>query len=194
MHLPEHYKQAGEFNFWQTWTSVVFQRNLASGACPYVWRFDIWTTASLFLIILLSDLCLCKRVKCNFVQPLRLFTGRTAHRGSRGIALLLLDHGTRRGWGFSITPRPLLTPGKTRYPLCSRLGGPQGRSGQVRKISPPPGFDPRTVQPVVSRYTDWVTRQTCICNIIDNFLMPISAESLFSLPEYPLVCDIQFLL
>jgi hypothetical protein len=28
-----------------------------------------------------------------------------------------------------------------------RLGGPQGRSGQVRKISPPPGFDPRTVQP-----------------------------------------------
>jgi hypothetical protein len=25
----------------------------------------------------------------------------------------------------------------------------------VRKISPPPGFDPRTVQPVASRYTDW---------------------------------------
>ena len=35
------------------------------------------------------------------------------------------------------------------------LGGPQGRSGQVRKISPPPGFDPRTVRPVGSRYTDW---------------------------------------
>jgi hypothetical protein len=34
------------------------------------------------------------------------------------------------------------------------LGGPQGRSGQVREISLPPGFDPRTVQPVVSRYTD----------------------------------------
>jgi hypothetical protein len=25
----------------------------------------------------------------------------------------------------------------------------------VRKISPPPGFDPRTVQLVASRYTDW---------------------------------------
>jgi hypothetical protein len=36
--------------------------------------------------------------------------------------------------------------------------GPQGRSGQVRKISPPPGFDPRTVQPVASRYTDHDTR------------------------------------
>ena len=43
-----------------------------------------------------------------------------------------------------------LPPGKTRYPLYRRLSGPQGRPGQVRKISPPPGFDPRTVQPVAS--------------------------------------------
>jgi hypothetical protein len=35
---------------------------------------------------------------------------------------------------------------------------PQGRSGRVRKISPPPGFDPRTVQPVASRYTDYAIR------------------------------------
>jgi len=48
-----------------------------------------------------------------------------------------------------------LPPGKTRYPLYRRLGGPHGRSGQVRKISPPPGFDPQTVQPVASRYNDW---------------------------------------
>ena len=45
-----------------------------------------------------------------------------------------------------------LPPGKTRYPLYRGLGGPQGRSGRVGKISPPPGFDPRTVQPVASRY------------------------------------------
>jgi len=43
----------------------------------------------------------------------------------------------------------------TRYPLYRRLGGLQGRSGMVRKISPPLRFDPRTVQPVASRYTDW---------------------------------------
>jgi len=48
-----------------------------------------------------------------------------------------------------------LSPGKTRYPLYRRVGEPQGRSGQVRKISPPPGFDPRIVQLVASRYTDW---------------------------------------
>ena len=48
-----------------------------------------------------------------------------------------------------------LPPGKTRYPLYRSLGGPQGRSGLVRKISPPSGFDPRTFQPVASRYTGW---------------------------------------
>jgi len=47
-----------------------------------------------------------------------------------------------------------LPPGKTRYPLYRRLGGPQGRSGRVQKISSPARFDPRTVQPVASRYTD----------------------------------------
>jgi len=36
------------------------------------------------------------KVKCTLVQVLRLCTGRTAHNGSRGIALLFLDHGTRR--------------------------------------------------------------------------------------------------
>ena len=37
-----------------------------------------------------------KKVKCTLVQALRLCTGRTAHRGSRGIALPFHDHGTRR--------------------------------------------------------------------------------------------------
>ena len=49
-----------------------------------------------------------------------------------------------------------LPPGKSRYPFYRRLGGPQGRSGRLRKISPPPGFDPRTVQRVLSRYTNYV--------------------------------------
>ena len=53
-----------------------------------------------------------------------------------------------------------LPPGKTRYPLYRRLGGPQGRSGRVRKISPQPEFDPRTAQPVASRYTDYAITVT----------------------------------
>ena len=53
-------------------------------------------------------------------------------------------------WSAS-RPGRSLPPGKTRYPLYRGLVGPQGRSGQVRKISPPPGFDLQTVQPVAIR-------------------------------------------
>jgi len=87
------------------------------------------------------------KVKCTLVHTLRLYTGLTARRGIRGIALLFLDHGTRRGEGSASRPGRFLPPGKTRYPLYRRLGGAQDRSGQLRKISSPPGFDPRTVQP-----------------------------------------------
>ena len=93
-------------------------------------------------------------VKCTLVQTLRLCTGRTAHRGSRGIALPFHYHALEGGEGSASRPSRSLSPGKTRYQLYRRLGGTQGRSGQVRKITPPPGFNPRTVQPVASRYTD----------------------------------------
>jgi hypothetical protein len=83
-----------------------------------------------------------------------------AYRVDRGIALPFRDLGARRGWVVSTTPRPLFPPGKTRYPLYRRLGGPQDWPGRVRKIAPPPGYDPRTVQSVASRYTDWTTRPT----------------------------------
>ena len=135
-------------------------------------------------------------VKCTLVQALRLCTGRTAHRGSRGIALLFLDHSNRRGWGLSVTPRSLFTPEKTWYPLYRRMGGPQGRSGQVQKISPPPGFDPRTVQPVGSCYTDWATRPTLGCKLTINQVsinimyyfrdswINIGREKKYGLPSY----------
>ena len=42
------------------------------------------------------------------------------------------------------------------------LGGSQGRSGRVRKISPPhpPGFDPHTLQPVPSRRIIYAVQPT----------------------------------
>jgi hypothetical protein len=91
--------------------------------------------------------CKKNKIMCTLVQALMLCTDRTAHRGSRGISLLFHDHSTRRGWGVSVKHRPLFTPGKTRYPLYRRVGGPQGRSGQVRRISPPPRFDPGPSSP-----------------------------------------------
>jgi hypothetical protein len=45
--------------------------------------------------------------------------------------------------------------GRDQYPLYRRLGGLQGQFGWVQKISSPLGFDPRTVQPIASHYTDY---------------------------------------
>ena len=87
-------------------------------------------------------------VKVTLVQALRLCTGRTAHRGSRGIALLFHYHGPRKGWGVSVTPRPLFTPGKDPVTIVQEVGWAS------------PGFDPRSIQPVASRYTDFTTRPT----------------------------------
>jgi hypothetical protein len=47
------------------------------------------------------------------------------------------------------TPRRF-TSGKDTVPIVQKAG-----SGRMRKISPSPGFNPRIVQPVASRYTDW---------------------------------------
>jgi hypothetical protein len=63
---------------------------------------------------------------CTLGQALRVCTGRTAHRGSRGIALLFLGHGTSKGWVVSVTPRPLFTPGKDQVPIVQEGGWAPG--------------------------------------------------------------------
>jgi len=72
--------------------------------------------------------------------------------------ILVLD------WDGWLTPRPdRFTPGKeTRFALFWRLSGPQDRSGRGvgdeggvgEGISPVPGFDPWTSEPVGICYTD----------------------------------------
>ena len=99
------------------------------------------------------------KVKCPLVQALSLCTGCTAHRGSRGIALLFHDHGTRKGWGVSVTPRPLFTPGKDPVPIVQEAGWAPGPVWTgAENLAPPTGFDPRTVQVAASRWTDYATR------------------------------------
>ena len=100
-------------------------------------------------------------VKFAIVQVLRLCTGRTAHSGRRGIALLFLDHDTRRGWGVSVTPQPLFTAGKDPVPIVEEAGWAPGPVWTgAENLAPSPGFDPGTVQLVASRYTDWAIRPT----------------------------------
>jgi hypothetical protein len=91
------------------------------------------------------------KYKKSKVHPITCHEGREGEqRYSPTLSLtLVLDGG---GW---LTSRPgRFTPGMIRYPLYRRLCGPRGWSGWLQKISPPPGFDPRTVQPVASLYTD----------------------------------------
>jgi hypothetical protein len=72
---------------------------------------------------------------------------RTGHEGAEGeerysynLSLITaLD-----GVGGQYHVPAALPPGKTQYKLYRRLGGPQSRSGQVRKISLTPGPDPWT--------------------------------------------------
>ena len=54
-------------------------------------------------------------------------------------------------------PGRTLPPGKTRHPFYRRLGEPQGRTGRAENLVPT-GIRSWTVQPLVSRYTDWATR------------------------------------
>ena len=88
------------------------------------------------------------------------------------------------GGGWS-APRPDLTSGReTRYPVYRKLGGPQGRSEQVRKISPPPGFDPRAVQPVENRYTNYVFPAHIFLTVTVNKIMVSSVGIVF----YHILC------
>ena len=71
--------------------------------------------------------CVCKKGKVlPCTGTLRLCAGRMAHKGSRGIALLFLDHSTRRGWGVSITPWLLFTSGRDPVPVVQEAGWAPG--------------------------------------------------------------------
>ena len=73
------------------------------------------------------------------------------------------------------------TPGKIQYPIYMRLSVPQGRSGQAENLFGT-GIWYRTVQPVVSRYTDWATQPAQLLYIRNIFLT-------CSIPRYQPVFD-----
>jgi hypothetical protein len=79
-------------------------------------------------------------------------TGHEGPKREKSYSSTLSLTSAQMEWVVKATHRPLYPRERPGY---RRLGGPQGRYGQVRKISPPPGFDPPTVQSVGSRYTDW---------------------------------------
>ena len=75
---------------------------------------------------------------------------------ARGMEVYLYSCCTKvgAGWGGWLSPR---SGTQTRYPSYRKLSGYLGQSRRVRKISPSPGFDSRTVQFVACRYTAYAT-------------------------------------
>jgi hypothetical protein len=50
-----------------------------------------------------------------------------------------------------------------------RMGGEQDASGRERKISTPPGLDPRNVRHVASRYSGWaIPAHLCVYCVYNN--------------------------
>ena len=72
--------------------------------------------------------------------------------GSKGVSTLSLTSAID-GVGCQSYAPAALPPGNDPVPIVQQ-------AGCERKTSPPPEFDPRTVQPLVSRYTDQLSRPT----------------------------------
>jgi hypothetical protein len=84
---------------------------------------------------------------------------RKTERRNRAIAMLFFNFGAIWEVGGQGQAPAALPPGQRCVThFYRRLGGTQGRSGWVRKISPTLEFDPRTVQPLAGRYTAYANR------------------------------------
>ena len=84
-----------------------------------------------------------------------------AERGGRGIAPAIHNLGDRKGRFDQHHAPAALPPGKSWYPLYKRLSGHRGWSKRHAKSRLPLGFDPWTVQPRKSRYTDYAKPAAC---------------------------------
>ena len=62
-------------------------------------------------------------------------------------------------------PQQHLTPGKDPVPNLQETGWASGPVWTGVENLAPPGFDPWTVQPVGSRYTDFAIRPTMLCPV-----------------------------
>jgi hypothetical protein len=114
------------------------------------------------------------KVKCTLVQALRLCTDHTAHRYSSNLSWpTALEKG---GGVMGQCHAPAALYARERPGTHCTVGwvGSWAVLDRCGKPLFPPGFDPRTAQPVASRYTDCAirpTEQKYICYI---FLFVVS--------------------
>ena len=90
-----------------------------------------------------------KKVKWSRYRP------GVAQRVGRGIALLLHDRGTRRGWVISSTPRPHFTPGKDPVPIVQKAGWATGSVWTGGKSRPHRESKPRSALEINNNVMYW---------------------------------------
>ena len=91
-------------------------------------------------------------------------------RGIR-VSLLFFNLDVRWGWVVNAAPRPLGSRERDPVPLVQEAGWDPGPVSTGAENLAPPGFDPRTVQPVASRYTDCAIRVPIVMYIRMLFMI-----------------------
>jgi hypothetical protein len=131
-----------------------------------------------------SQVPLLRQVKGK--SKVRPITGHEGLEGEQKYNYTLSLTSAPDGVGGQLHAPAALTPEKSRYPLYRGLGRPQDRSGRVRKISLPPGFDPRTIQPIARRYTDCAIQIPILSqkNKIHFLYNPISSRQVLILSSH----------
>ena len=76
-------------------------------------------------------------------------------------------------WVVKATPRPLYP---REWPATQGWVGPRPGLDGCGKISPPQGFDPQTVQPVASYYTNYTVQAHAVPSDTGNIFL-ISQDS-----------------
>jgi hypothetical protein len=116
--------------------------------CESTWAvgflLDQWDTGyhrfyaiclSCFWVILLRIAALLQATAVTLPGKWSRCRSGVTQRVGRGIALLFLDHDTRRRWVVSSTSRPHFTPGKDPVPIAQEAGwasGPVWKGGKSR--------------------------------------------------------------
>ena len=96
-------------------------------------------------------------IHCSHFEAIAVLLCHEGTEGQQRYSTALSLTSALEGVGGQRHAPAALPPGKTRYPLYRRLGGPRGRSERVQKISPPMGFDPCSFFNLGARWGGWLS-------------------------------------
>ena len=163
------------WHLWTVWLYHILAPYLKNGNTfeekkkknmTFFFRFSLQRFSETFVILMRTErdmnkmyisLQVGKKVKCPLVQALRFCTGRTPHKGSRGIALHFYTFMTTALEGVRgqrHAPAALYHREIHGTHCTGGWVGPRAGLDWCGKFRSPPGFDPWTVQPVANLYTD----------------------------------------